>query len=39
LGKPDCGLKTHQWNETKKALIEIVNAAKELRMMVLEKTI
>ncbi|MCS7077480.1 MAG: 5-methyltetrahydropteroyltriglutamate--homocysteine S-methyltransferase [Bacteroidia bacterium] len=28
---PDCGLKTRQWEETKKALIEMVNAAKEMR--------
>jgi 5-methyltetrahydropteroyltriglutamate--homocysteine methyltransferase len=36
---PDCGLKTRQWEETKKALIEMVNAAKELRMLVPEKII
>ncbi|HEX5155314.1 MAG TPA: 5-methyltetrahydropteroyltriglutamate--homocysteine S-methyltransferase [Parafilimonas sp.] len=28
---PDCGLKTRGWNETKAALIEMVEAAKELR--------
>ena len=28
---PDCGLKTRQWPETKKALIEMVEAAKFLR--------
>jgi 5-methyltetrahydropteroyltriglutamate--homocysteine methyltransferase len=28
---PDCGLKTRHWEETKKALTEMVNAAKELR--------
>jgi 5-methyltetrahydropteroyltriglutamate--homocysteine methyltransferase len=28
---PDCGLKTRQWEETKKALMEMVSAAKELR--------
>jgi len=28
---PDCGLKTRHWEETKKALIEMVGAAKELR--------
>jgi 5-methyltetrahydropteroyltriglutamate--homocysteine methyltransferase len=28
---PDCGLKTRQWPETKKALIEMVEAAKALR--------
>ncbi len=28
---PDCGLKTRGWDETKKALIEMVEAAKEMR--------
>lgn len=28
---PDCGLKTRHWEETKKALIEMVGAAKTLR--------
>jgi len=28
---PDCGLKTRSWEETEKALIEMVNTAKELR--------
>ncbi len=28
---PDCGLKTRHWDETKKALSEMVEAAKELR--------
>ena len=28
---PDCGLKTRGWDETKKALIEMVAAAKEIR--------
>ena len=28
---PDCGLKTRHWDETKKALIEMVEAAKSLR--------
>ncbi|NSL85870.1 5-methyltetrahydropteroyltriglutamate--homocysteine S-methyltransferase [Chitinophaga sp. Mgbs1] len=28
---PDCGLKTRGWNETRAALVEMVNAAKELR--------
>ncbi|MDB5120874.1 MAG: 5-methyltetrahydropteroyltriglutamate--homocysteine S-methyltransferase [Sphingobacteriales bacterium] len=28
---PDCGLKTRHWDETKKALIEMVAAAKKLR--------
>ncbi len=31
---PDCGLKTRHWDETKKALVEMVNAAKELRALV-----
>lgn len=31
---PDCGLKTRGWNETKAALIEMVNSAKELRKKV-----
>lgn len=31
---PDCGLKTRNWDETKKALIEMVKAAKELRLTV-----
>ncbi|NRT14097.1 5-methyltetrahydropteroyltriglutamate--homocysteine methyltransferase [Flavobacterium sp. 28A] len=29
---PDCGLKTRHWDETKKALIEMVNAAKQMRV-------
>lgn len=33
---PDCGLKTRHWEETKKALIEMVQAAKELRVSVKE---
>lgn len=33
---PDCGLKTRHWEETKKALIEMVEAAKELRLSVKE---
>ncbi|HMG91716.1 MAG TPA: 5-methyltetrahydropteroyltriglutamate--homocysteine S-methyltransferase [Chryseolinea sp.] len=33
---PDCGLKTRGWDETKKALIEMVSAAKELRQLVRE---
>jgi len=28
---PDCGLKTRHWDETKKALTEMVSAAKEMR--------
>jgi 5-methyltetrahydropteroyltriglutamate--homocysteine methyltransferase len=31
---PDCGLKTRGWDETKKALIEMVNAAKEMREII-----
>ncbi len=31
---PDCGLKTRHWDETKKALIEMVAAAKEMRIAV-----
>ncbi|PWA10238.1 5-methyltetrahydropteroyltriglutamate--homocysteine S-methyltransferase [Flavobacterium laiguense] len=31
---PDCGLKTRHWEETKKALIEMVAAAKEMRVTV-----
>jgi 5-methyltetrahydropteroyltriglutamate--homocysteine methyltransferase len=31
---PDCGLKTRHWDETKKALIEMVAAAKEMRVAV-----
>lgn len=29
---PDCGLKTRNWDETKKALAEMVNAAKSMRL-------
>lgn len=28
---PDCGLKTRRWEETEKALVEMVEAAKEMR--------
>jgi 5-methyltetrahydropteroyltriglutamate--homocysteine methyltransferase len=31
---PDCGLKTRHWYETKKALIEMVAAAQEMRITV-----
>lgn len=31
---PDCGLKTRHWAETKKALVEMVSAAKALRQLV-----
>jgi 5-methyltetrahydropteroyltriglutamate--homocysteine methyltransferase len=30
---PDCGLKTRHWDETKKALIEMVAAAKKMRIL------
>ncbi|PZX59918.1 methionine synthase (B12-independent) [Algoriphagus ratkowskyi] len=33
---PDCGLKTRHWEETRKALIEMVAAAKDLREAVSE---
>ncbi|MBK0370618.1 5-methyltetrahydropteroyltriglutamate--homocysteine S-methyltransferase [Flavobacterium agrisoli] len=33
---PDCGLKTRHWEETKKALIEMVAAAQEMRVQVTE---
>ena len=33
---PDCGLKTRHWDETKKALIEMVAAAQEMRIAVQE---
>jgi 5-methyltetrahydropteroyltriglutamate--homocysteine methyltransferase len=33
---PDCGLKTRGWDETKKALSEMVEAAKEMRQRVAE---
>jgi 5-methyltetrahydropteroyltriglutamate--homocysteine methyltransferase len=36
---PDCGLKTRGWDETKKALIEMVAAAKEMRATVTEASI
>ncbi len=35
---PDCGLKTRHWDETKKALVEMVNAAKELRLLIHKTT-
>ena len=31
---PDCGLKTRHWEETKKALVEMVAAAKQLRLSI-----
>ncbi|MFZ6013240.1 MAG: 5-methyltetrahydropteroyltriglutamate--homocysteine S-methyltransferase [Bacteroidota bacterium] len=36
---PDCGLKTRQWDETRKALKNMVEAAQELRMPVKQNTI
>lgn len=36
---PDCGLKTRHWDETKKALIEMVEAAKELRLPIHQTTV
>jgi 5-methyltetrahydropteroyltriglutamate--homocysteine methyltransferase len=36
---PDCGLKTRHWDETKKALTEMVAAAKQLRQSVKEPAI
>jgi 5-methyltetrahydropteroyltriglutamate--homocysteine methyltransferase len=36
---PDCGLKTRNWDETKKALIEMVKAAKELRLLIHQSTV
>lgn len=35
---PDCGLKTRGWDETKKALIEMVGAAKEMRESIASNT-
>ncbi|MEJ1241006.1 5-methyltetrahydropteroyltriglutamate--homocysteine S-methyltransferase [Chryseolinea sp. T2] len=36
---PDCGLKTRHWDETRKALIEMVKAAHELRSPVEENAV
>src|SRR5690554_953014 len=36
---PDCGLKTRHWEETKKALVAMVSAAKTLRGKVVETTV
>ncbi|MBC7510643.1 MAG: 5-methyltetrahydropteroyltriglutamate--homocysteine S-methyltransferase, partial [Ferruginibacter sp.] len=36
---PDCGLKTRNWDETKKALVEMVGAAKELRLLINESVV
>jgi 5-methyltetrahydropteroyltriglutamate--homocysteine methyltransferase len=35
---PDCGLKTRHWDETKKALIAMVNAAQQMRNVVTSTT-
>jgi len=31
IKKTDCGLKNRGWDETKKALVEMISAAKEMR--------
>jgi 5-methyltetrahydropteroyltriglutamate--homocysteine methyltransferase len=36
---PDCGLKTRKWPETQTALINMVQAAKQLRQLVVETTV
>jgi 5-methyltetrahydropteroyltriglutamate--homocysteine methyltransferase len=36
---PDCGLKTRHWKETKMALIEMVEAAKELRQIIYQSEV
>jgi 5-methyltetrahydropteroyltriglutamate--homocysteine methyltransferase len=36
---PDCGLKTRKWPETQTALINMVEAAKQLRKLVVETTV
>ena len=36
---PDCGLKTRRWEETKEALKEMVDAARNMRKWVVEPTI
>ena len=36
---PDCGLKTRHWEETKMALIEMVEAAKELRQTIYQSVV
>jgi len=36
---PDCGLKTRHWEETKKALTEMVTAAKEMRLAAYLETV
>lgn len=36
---PDCGLKTRHWEETKKTLTEMVEAAKDLRLLLHQSTV
>ncbi|MDN3583039.1 5-methyltetrahydropteroyltriglutamate--homocysteine S-methyltransferase [Mucilaginibacter flavus] len=36
---PDCGLKTRKWPETRIALVNMVEAAKQLRQLVVETTV
>jgi len=36
---PDCGLKTRKWPETQTALVNMVEAAKQLRKLVVETTV
>jgi 5-methyltetrahydropteroyltriglutamate--homocysteine methyltransferase len=36
---PDCGLKTRHWDETKKALLEMVRAAKQMRVAISKTTV
>jgi 5-methyltetrahydropteroyltriglutamate--homocysteine methyltransferase len=36
---PDCGLKTRKWPETQIALVNMVEAAKQLRQLVVETTV
>jgi 5-methyltetrahydropteroyltriglutamate--homocysteine methyltransferase len=36
---PDCGLKTRKWPETQTALVNMVQAAKQLRQLVVETTV
>lgn len=35
---PDCGLKTRGWDETEKALTEMVEAAKQMRLTKIQRT-
>ena len=36
---PDCGLKTRHWDETRKALKEMVETARELRLSITENSV